>query len=172
MVIKLTLSRKGIEQAQKELQDYKRELLEARLSTFVKRLAERGVTVAQARFASAQYDGTNDVTVRYEVDGAKATIYAEGNAVAFIEFGTGVKYPTHPSGMFSHGTYGQGKGANPNGWVYKGEPGTAGTELTDRNGKVREGVYRTKGNPPAMAMWGAVEEMSAVITSTWKEVMS
>lgn len=163
MTIKLKLSPAGIEQAKKELAEYKAEL-NRRLEIFVERLAERGLLVAQMKFYTAQYDGTNDVQVTVEQSGKKARVVASGKSVLFIEFGAGVFYPEHPSGEFQHGTYGKGKGQNFWGWAYKGEQGARGQYL-------RDGVYRTKGNPPAMAMWSATEEIAAAVSDTWREVM-
>lgn len=170
MRIKVRLSPAGVKQAQKELKQY-RTLLNSRLKEFARRLAEEGYQVAKLRFSSAVYDGENDVSVVLEQDGTKARIVASGKSVLFIEFGTGVAYPEHPSGMYAHGTYGSKKGANPKGWVYEGEPGTGGQPVTDRKGNVKAGVYRTKGNPPAEAMWSATTEMVAKIEQIWHEVM-
>lgn len=170
MRIKVRLSAAGVKQAQKELRQY-RTALNKRIKEFAKRLAEEGCNVAKLRFSSAAYDGDNDVSVVVEQDGTKARIIASGKSVLFIEFGTGAAYPEHPSGMYAHGTYGAGKGANKNGWVYAGQPGTGGQPVTDRKGNVKEGVYRTKGNPPAEAMWTATTEMAAKIQQIWDEVM-
>lgn len=166
MRIKVRLSEKGIQQARKELQAYKAAVNE-RMKEFSRRLAMEGYEVARIRFSAAQYDGDNDVTVRVEQDGKKARIIASGKSVLFIEFGTGVEYPEHPSGEFAHGTYGKGKGKNPNGWAYRGEPGTGGKPIPGR-----DGVYRTKGNPPAEAMWGATTKMVESVERIWREVMS
>lgn len=166
MRIKVRLSPKGIKQAQRELQEY-RQALNSRLQEFARRLAMEGYEVARLRFSSAAYDGDNDVTVRVESNGTKARIIASGKSVLFIEFGTGVSYPEHPSGEFAHGTYGKGKGKNPNGWAYRGEPGTGGKQIPGR-----DGVYRTKGNPPAEAMWGATTKMAESVERIWREVMS
>lgn len=166
MRIKVRLSPKGIKQAQRELQEY-RKALNRRLQEFARRLAMEGYEVARLRFSSAAYDGDNDVTVRVELNGTKARIIASGKSVLFIEFGTGVLYPEHPSGEFAHGTYGKGKGKNPNGWAYRGEPGTGGKQIPGR-----DGVYRTKGNPPAEAMWGATTKMAESVERIWREVMS
>lgn len=165
MVIRLRLSEAGIKDALRQVEDYKAEL-NRRVETFVGRLAAVGLNVASVKFQNAEYAGNNDVTCRVEQDGAHATILAEGQAVAFIEFGTGVAYPEHPSGEFAHGTYGKGRGANPNGWAYKGEQGTSGRPIPGK-----PGVYRTRGNPPAMAMWDASTEMAAKVTEIWREVM-
>ena len=48
--------------------------------------------VASARFQSAQYDGTNDVSVSLEVrEKNRIAVVAVGEAVLCIEFGTGVR---------------------------------------------------------------------------------
>lgn len=170
MRIKVRLSPAGIKAAQDELARYK-VLLNERMELFVRRLAEIGLNVASIRFEVAQYDGDNDVTVHIEQNGAVARVVASGKSVAFIEFGTGVRYPEHPSGLYGHGTYGKGQGANPKGWVYSGSPGTGGMPVRGRNGAEKPGVYRTYGNPPAEAMWTAATEMAAQITQVWREVM-
>lgn len=169
MRIKVRLSAKSIKQAQKDLQKYRSEV-NRRITRFVKALADKGVVVARAKFNAAAYDGTKDVSVSVDQDGSHARIIASGETVLFIEFGTGTTYPEHPSGMFAHGTYGKGYGDStkyPNGWAYRGEPGTGGKPIPGR-----EGIYRTKGNPPAEAMWDATTKMAEAIEQTWREVMS
>ena len=166
MKIKVKLSPAGIEQAKKELLLYKAEL-NRRMERLVKELAKKGRKVAEDKFSEAKYDGENDVSVSIDVAGMRATIVASGKAVLFIEFGSGTSFPEHPSGLFAHGEYGKGRGdaeKYPSGWVYKGQPGTGGQY-------VRDGVYRTQGNPPAMAMWSAVEELAAQVEETWQEVL-
>ena len=121
------------------------------------RLAAVGATVASIQFSRAIYNGTNDVSVRVDSTGSVAVIYAEGESVAFIEFGSGDKYGHgHPQagelGM-GPGTYPEGKGHwdDPRGWWYG-------------HGK------HTYGNPPAMAMYQAVQAMTEQITMIAKEV--
>lgn len=170
MKIRVRLSPKGIEDAIKEVNEYKHSL-ESRLESFVARLADMGYQVAKARFTSAIYDGDNDVSVQVEKTGTKAVIRASGKSVLFIEFGTGVKYPEHAKSPYLRGTYGRKQGANKKGWVYKGNPGTNGIPVTTRKGLVKPGIYRTFGNPPAEAMWGATEAISENIEKVWREVM-
>lgn len=169
MRIKVRLSPDGIKKAQAELQEYKAELTN-RLTEFARRLAQEGYSVARVRFASASYPGVNDVNVRIEENGTRASIIAEGSAVAFIEFGTGVNNPEHPSGQYAHGSYGKGHGNWPHGWYYKGSAGKGGlaTEVDPEN---KPGVFKTQGNPPAMAMWEAKLAMESKITQIWREVM-
>ena len=98
------------------------------------------------------------------------TIVAEGKSVAFIEFGTGVTHSAYggelPAGVGEHGTYGKGNGKRDH-WSYYGEPGNdANTVMYKDKGT----LVVTSGNEPAMAMWGAVEEMASQVEATWREV--
>ena len=158
MVKKITidLSAKSIDSAIKEVRKYKAWVLEKE-KELRQRLAMLGASVASIKFSTAIYNGTNDVTVRVEDDGSMATIYAEGESVAFIEFGAGAKYGYgHPqAGEFGvgPGTYPEGKGNwdNPKGWYIPGG----------------EHSY---GNPPAMAMYDAVKTITEQVTMIAKEV--
>lgn len=160
MVKKITidLSAKSIDSAIKEVRKYKAWVLEKE-KELRQRLAMLGASVASIKFSTAIYNGTNDVTVRVEDDGSMATIYAEGESVAFIEFGAGAKHGYgHPqTGEFGvgPGTYPDGKGNwdNPKGWYIPGGE-------------------HTFGNPPAMAMYGAVQTITEQVTMIAKEVFS
>ena len=91
-VIKVTLSEKSIDNAIKELKNYKTWLKEC-TEKFIQALGEEGVQVATAKFQTAVYDGTNDVSVSVESrDNNKVAVVAVGSSVLFNEFGTGVKY--------------------------------------------------------------------------------
>lgn len=157
--ISVELSTESINKAIKEVQEYKAWVLrkESELRT---KLAERGAEVARIQFAGAKYDGVNDVTVRVDSTGSVAVIYAEGSAVAFIEFGSGARYGYgHPyadthglgPGTYSDGPEGKGHWNNPNGWYYE-------------HGK------KTYGNPPAMAMFDAVQAILGDLTTIVREV--
>lgn len=164
MTIKVKLSPSGIQKAKEEIQQYKAQV-NARLQEFVRRLADEGREIAEVKFFWAAYDGGNDVKVEVTQSGTKARIIASGKTVLFIEFGTGHNYPEHPSGLYAHGEYGKGKaGQPPYSWVYTGEQGTGGK-------MVREGAYRTDGNPPAEAMWSAAQAMAERYRQIWQEVM-
>lgn len=150
-----------IEAAAQELRRYA-EWVERKETELITKLAERGKAVASVKFASAKYDGTNDVSVRVDSTGSVAVIYAEGEAVAFIEFGSGAKegygHPQAGELGLGPGTWstneelgGKGHWDNPNGWYYK-------------HGK------KSHGNPPAMAMYDAVQAMTAEITTIAREV--
>lgn len=153
------ISASNIADAARELREYA-DWVARKESELVSKLAERGKSVAAIRFASAQYDGTNDVSVRVDSNGSVAVIYAEGNAVAFIEFGSGAALGGgHPDagkhgfgpGTWSTGESGKGHWDDPNGWYYE-------------HGK------KSHGNPPAMAMWSAVQTMTEELTTIAREV--
>lgn len=169
MRIHVRLSPKGIETAIKEIEAYKK-AVQSRIETLVSRLADMGYQVAKARFTSAIYDGENDVSVQVEKTGTKAVIRASGKAVLFIEFGTGVNYPDHARSPYRRGSYGKGRGANNKGWVYKGVPGSNGIPVLTRKGVAKPGIYRSLGNPPAEAMWGATQTIAENIEQVWREV--
>lgn len=137
---------------------------------FVKECAEIATDEATNNFASAIYAGTNDVTVNSPIiDGTSATVSASGSAVNFIEFGTGIFYPdVHPDmGLngFSRGSYGKGKGSNPKGWAYQGDPGNSPSSYP-----IGKGYVRTRGNPANMCMYKAREHVSENAVDIWKEV--
>lgn len=144
-----------------------------KMDIFLRRLTEIGRARAEEIFVKAEYDGKNDVTVTAEKTDKGYRIVASGQSVAFIEFGTGVTMPSYPADaavQHARGTFGQGKGADPRGWVYVGEQGTGGVQMYDRNGEPKPGVYRTKGNPPAAAMYHAVRAMQEAAPQIAREV--
>lgn len=167
-VIKFSLNSKDIDRAIKEIERYKQEFLKKE-NLLLERLAELGFHEASVRFATAMYDGVNDSDVTIEKTDKGYSILARGEAVAFIEFGTGVYHNTsepypnpRPEGIVGIGEYGQGKGKR-SAWYYKGEPGTNG----EMNAK---GVVKTRGNPASMPLWYASEEMRNSILQIAREV--
>lgn len=172
MKIKVRLSDVGLRDAERQIQEYKA-TLNRKTQEFAKALAQKGIDVATVRFANAQYAGDNDVVVEHDpVQTPNGfAIVAHGKAVAFIEFGTGVMHSAYggelPDGVGEHGTYGKENGKHKR-WYYYGESGNAGTPVKQVNGKGQ--LNYTSGNEPAMAMWGAVEEMASQVEATWREV--
>lgn len=170
MKIKVRLSDAGLRDAERQIREYET-TLNKKAQEFAKSLADKGLDVAKVRFANAEYAGSNDVSCRVEQNGNICTIIAEGKSVAFIEFGTGAHHNGYggelPPGVGAHGSYGKGQGANRR-WYYYGESGNAGTPVKEVDGKGQ--LNYTDGNEPAMAMWGAVEEMASQVEATWREV--
>ena len=153
--IDIELTDASIKSGIKELRLYKRWVIEKE-AELRSRLAALGATVASIDFSRAIYNGSNDVSVRVDDTGSVAVIYAEGESVAFIEFGAGIKYGYgHPQagehGM-GPGTYpGKGHWDNEKGWWYG------------------HGQH-SYGNPPAMAMYDAVQKMTEELTRIAREV--
>ena len=169
MKIKVRLSDAGLRDAERQIQEYKG-TLNKKAQEFAKALADKGLDVAKVRFANAEYAGSNDVSCRVEQNGNTCTIIAEGKSVAFIEFGTGVAHSAYggelPVGVGEHGTYGKGNGKRDH-WSYYGDPGNDANTVMYKN---KGTLVVTSGNEPAMAMWGAVEEMASQVEATWREV--
>lgn len=169
MKIKVRLSDAGLRDAERQIQEYKT-TLNKKAQEFAKALADKGLDVAKVRFANAEYAGSNDVSCHVEQNGNTCTIVAEGKAVAFIEFGTGVAHSAYggelPAGVGEHGTYGKGNGKRDH-WSYYGDPGNDANTVMYKN---KGTLVVTSGNEPAMAMWGAVEEMASQVEATWREV--
>lgn len=152
---------KSITEAINQLKQYKKDFL-AKEAIFVRRLAEIGVSVASTGFATADYDGINDVVVTLEQQGNRAAVVASGETVGFIEFGTGIRHPEWDNtGMEytppKHGTYGKGYGARPKGWYFTQGVGAA---------------QHTYGNQPAEAMRTArdvmIEKVIQIAREVWK----
>ena len=161
--ITVGLSNESFEAAAKALRQYA-DWVKGKETELRRRLAERGAEVARIRFSGANYDGKNDVTVRVDNTGNVAVIYAEGKAVAFIEFGSGAAYGYgHPQASefgVGPGTYsdnedlgGKHHWAEPDGWYYA-------------HGK------RSLGNLPAMAMYDAVQAIAESVLEVAREVFS
>jgi hypothetical protein len=159
-IIKCTLSEDSINKAIQELKAYKQYFLKKE-KELLEKLAEIGLKEASVRFTTAMYDGTNDVSVRLDGANKRYVIVAEGEAVAFIEFGAGVYHNTsepypnpRPSGIVGIGEYGKGMGKRK-AWGYKNE---------------NDEVVITRGNPAAMPMWYASEEIKSSVLRIAKEV--
>lgn len=167
--VEVDLSKAGIQQLRNMIERYA-QTLDQKCAALLERLGDIGVRTASDGFSGAQYDGENDVSVRAErVSDTEIRIVASGEAVAFIEFGSGITlgggHPRAGELSFGPGSYpGKGHWDNPKGWTYHGAGGTNGVW-------VREDVYRTMGNPPAMAMQNAVEDVIRQIIQIAEEVL-
>ena len=70
----------------------------------IERYVSEQTTNAMNGFASAQYDGTNDVSVQMETGNKTWRIVASGESVLFIEYGSGITYP-HTSEFGNYSAY-------------------------------------------------------------------
>lgn len=160
MEIKVDLT--NIDKAISDLEGYKKTFSE-NVTQFVKEVTEVGTDKAQQSFRIAQYDGVNDVTVYKQVYKKAGVITARGEALLFIEFGTGLEaqnprdipmdlytYAYMP-GSWSIGPEGKGHWDNPNGWYYS-------------HGN------RSFGNPANKCMYNAAKEMERMAPKIAREV--
>ena len=152
--------KEDIDRAIKELKQFKQDFLK-REKQLVEGLAKIGLKEASVRFTTAMYDGTNDVSVRLDEINNGYAIVADGKAVAFIEFGAGVYHNTNepypnprPDGIVGIGEYGKGMGKRK-AWGYKDE---------------NDELVITRGNPAAMPMWYASEEIKNSVLRVVREV--
>ena len=139
----------------RRLDEYFADLIE-KANTVCERLATIGAVRASLDFSRAIYNGTNDVAVTVEPIDNGYAIHATGNAVLFIEFGSGASYGyghPEPEG-YGPGTYpGKGHWDDPNGWWYGSH----------------EHSY---GNPPAAAMYHAKQDVLQEVQRIADEVFA
>jgi hypothetical protein len=159
-IIKMSLSVDSIDNAITELKAF-RDSLDRKKDKLLEELANIGVKEASVRFTTAMYDGVNDSSVTLETTSGGYAIVAEGHAVAFIEFGAGVYHNTgepypnpRPEGIVGIGEYGKGHGKRQ-AWGFMDDSGE---------------LVITHGNPAAMPMWYASEEMRSKIQKIAQEV--
>lgn len=145
----------SVSRAQRRIDEYYADLIE-KANTVCERLATIGAVRASLDFSRAIYNGTNDVEVTVEPIDNGYAIHARGNAVLFIEFGSGATYGyghPEPEG-YGPGTYpGKGHWDDPNGWWYGNH----------------EHSY---GNPPAQAMYNAKRDIQAEVQRIADEVFA
>lgn len=148
----------SVSRATRRLDEYYADL-SRKADELCRRLAELGATRAMLDFSNAIYDGTNDVSVTVEPIAHGYRVRASGNAVLFIEFGSGTIGYGHPEpewygpGTWSDGPNGRGHWQDPNGWYYA-------------HGQ------KSKGNPPAAAMYHASREVQDAVQRIADEVFA
>jgi len=150
------LNASDIDAAVRQLERY-RDDLERKAKLICYRLADYGARRADIRFSTALYDGQNDVQISVEEIDGGYRICANGEAVLFIEFGSGVTYGYgHPDPQgYGPGTYpGKGHWNDPNGWWIPKDAGGG----------------HTYGNPPAMAMYMTAQELREEVARVAREV--
>ena len=145
----------SVSRATRRLDEYFADLIE-KANRVCERLATIGAVRASLDFSRAIYNGTNDVEVTVEPIDNGYAIHARGNAVLFIEFGSGASYGyghPEPEG-YGPGTYpGKGHWDDPNGWWYGNH----------------EHSY---GNPPASAMYHAKQDVLQEVQRIADEVFA
>ena len=168
LVVKLDAA--GLNRLVKKLEAYEKRQTE-KAAILLQRLADEGYEIVRAGFENAIYDGSAKTEVRIDTTGENVkAVVAAGNAVLFIEFGTGITYPDiHPeaaeNGMI-RGEYGQKKGRNQK-WAFYGEPGSNGIVVRETSkGK----VVLTQGNPANMPVYNAIKRLQERLPELAKEV--
>lgn len=160
---------------------YELEKFQHKLEDFPKKLVsillKRGVDIARYQFENAVYAGENDTKIHTDIsdDGKSARIYAMGQAVLFIEFGTGVFKDSameevmniQSGSVFAHGEYGKGKAKNPKGWAYVGNIGKnpPGDTYTSKDGR----VVRTMGNHANSSLWNTRKALQNILDDAVRE---
>lgn len=169
-VFKTDLSAKGIEQLKKDLLNYKNNTLQQKVDLLAKRLAEKGVDIAQVNVArlDAIFTGELISSIHTKYGGsAKGTaifyVVADSHHAAYVEFGTGqlgmeggYPYP-FPEGV--DWEYNTGK------TIFEISPGQYGWFYPGDDGK----WYFTQGMPSRPFMYEAsIELMNLVVKTAWE----
>lgn len=156
--------------------------LKKKCGEVVKRLIDIGYDVASSEYAAAPYAGTFDIVVtktavtELSPGVYQGEVHANGTAVLFVEFGTGIvnsvapaaEYEMVDTAILPHGSYGQGKGASGKPWIYNGtfSAAHAPAGTTDFGG----GRVRTYGNDATPAMYEARKRIEDDFDRVVKEV--
>lgn len=172
-VFKSDLSVNGLENLKKQLLDYKNNTLQQKLNLLAKRLAEKGVVIAQANIAGLDAIFTGELISSIHTrngGGSKGTaifyIVADSKHAAFVEFGTGQlgregSYPyPFPEGVAWD--YNMGK------TIFEIEPGQYGWFYPGDDGK----LYFTQGMPSRPFMYETSLELMQIIKETALEVFA
>lgn len=159
--LNVKLSPQSLIRSIRTVEAYKRRIIQ-KGHELTERLALIGAKEASVRFTTAIYDGVNDSDVTAEPIENGWRIVARGQAVCFIEFGSGVyhnpaePYPLpRPSGIVGIGEYGKGMGKRQ-AWGYY------------QDGE----LVITRGNPASMPMWYASQEALKQVERIAREVFA
>ena len=160
-IINLNLSESSINDAIKELVDY-RKWIKSKLDILCQELANMGATKVSIGYARSIYSGEKDISVSVVPIENGYSILANGESVLFCEFGAGITYGDgHPMngelGM-GPGTYPSSKGHwnDPNGWWIPKSKGGG----------------HTFGNPPSAVMYTTARELERAIAQVARKVFS
>lgn len=186
MKITIDLNKEGSIEAAIAKLDKARADMEQLAKEIVEELAKNGADIARVNFADAEYAGSHSEEVGFKIseNGKTATVYADGKAVLFIEFGTGIykqspvrEYGEIESGYVApHGQYGLGNGANPYGWFYTGSPQENDPFDTERatnyeTGYVHPNSMHTYGNDANSSMYRArlmlEKQYESIVRNVW-----
>lgn len=167
-VISFGLSEREIDKAIKELEQYKRELIQ-KTALLREKVADRIAGLAQSGFNGAIVDDvlkggvkTAQVTVSLSSTDDVSLVIANGEDAVWVEFGAGVYHngsagsSPHPEGSelgFTIGGYGKGMGKKEVWGYYEGDE-----------------LRLTHGTPAVMPMYNAVKTVCNEIADIAREV--
>lgn len=169
--ISLKLSKEGIDQAIKEIEQYKREML-AKLDKYRLRLATEIAKEAEAGFSTSMVDDiikgsvtphTAEVSVSFTDSGSVSVVVASGEDAVWCEFGAGVYHngsagsSPNPYGSetgLTIGSYGKGKGSQT-AWGYYDDS---------------KEIVITRGTPATMPMYRAALSVASKSIKIAREV--
>lgn len=164
--IKMNLSAGSIQNAVKELQRYKADLIRKQ-QVFIDRLAKIGLNVVQQTMESIPPDEKGsyytEIMNNSRGDIVGAAIRLSGDKILFLEFSAGITYgtdtyPTPAGDKYGVGTYpGQTHAFDRNGWWY-----------VDDNGQ----KHHSYGNRAYMPMYHAEEAIILAVRQIAREVFS
>ena len=170
-VFKTDLSRSGIADLRKQLVDYKNNVLQQKVDLLAKRLAEKGVAIAQTNIATYDAIFTGELISSIEARYGGSTkgsavfyVVADSRHAVFVEFGTGQlglegSYPyPFPEGV--EWNYNTGK------TIFEIENGQYGWFYPAEDGK----WYFTQGMPSRPFMYETAVELMTEIAKTAREV--
>lgn len=170
-VFKTDLSRSGIADLRKQLVDYKNNILQQKVDLLAKRLAEKGVAIAQTNIATYDAIFTGELISSIEARYGGSTkgtavfyIVADSEHAVFVEYGSGqlgmeAPYPyPFPEGI--EWNYNTGK------TIFEISPGQYGWFYPGEDGK----WYFTQGMPSRPFMYETAVELMTEIAKTAKEV--
>ena len=168
-VIHVALDEKGIDDAIRELKEYKKSFLN-KVEIYRKRIAEEIAASASLKFASSTMEhlvkGESrrpNVTVTVDERGGISVVVADGEDAVWCEFGAGVYYngsvgsSPNPYGKelgFTIGSYGKGYGKGK-AWGYYDETGE---------------LVITRGTPASMPMYNSAKEITKKAIDIAREV--
>jgi hypothetical protein len=163
--ISFKLSEHSIENAIKQVEQYKNALIHRKNKLFLELLVKEGLEVIESTMSNVvgDSDTTHSVNVRYTSEGniRECKITLTGEKIAFIEFGSGIVYngsgSPHPKGEelgMTIGSYGYHQGKRGY-WYYEDEKGQRTLSI---------------GTKAAMPMYKAEIEMLKKINKVAREV--
>lgn len=165
--IKLQLSEQSVNAAVKELEEYKNSLV-TKTRELVEELGRIGIETITNSLAQAEGDSDTNIERLVEIKAVgnriRATLYARGRHIMFLEYGAGIHYngaagqSPNPNGQkfgYVIGSYGKGHGTEDS-WVYYNE---------------ETGGFRTsQGTKAVMPMYNADDKIRKEFRSVAKKV--